>query len=168
MSKMLEKYNKIMSKYHDGDFGRDFLTLAEILEKAGEPNLLREMSINDLEEIIGKHTGQIRSMLCDIRAEKLKKEDEKKMYKVVYIVSPNTYAESMINALNEENFKCTKMSTTGAFLNSGQTTIFTITESENVERIYNAIREVKKNKPLPNNVPNIFVFTQNVCDAFAI
>lgn len=56
MSCELEKYKVLMEKYHRGDLGKENLTMSEILDKVGEPNLLDRMSVSDLQylTLLGK------------------------------------------------------------------------------------------------------------------
>ena len=70
MSCELEKYKVLMEKYHRGDFGKENLTMSEILNKAGEPDLLDRMSISDLQYLINNSSGVAREMFCRIKAEK--------------------------------------------------------------------------------------------------
>lgn len=62
MSKALTKYEEIMNRYHAGEFGEDNLTLREILEKAGEPNLLKELTKEDKEYLSNKSYGMMKML----------------------------------------------------------------------------------------------------------
>ena len=87
--------------------------------------------------------------------------------KGVFIISPNAYQDIVADILIQNGFQCTKMSTTGAFLNNGQSTIFTVTNDENINKILRLLHNIKNNKPV-ENLPNIFVFTTEVSDTFTI
>ena len=66
----LERYNEIMTNYRNGKYGVNSLSMYQILEKAGEPNLFEEMSISDLEILIKDSRGFTRQMLIEIRDSK--------------------------------------------------------------------------------------------------
>lgn len=70
MSCELEKYKVLMEKYHRGDFGKENLTMSEILNKAGESDLLDRMSVSDLQYLTDNSSGITREMFCRIKAEK--------------------------------------------------------------------------------------------------
>ena len=52
MSEAIKKYNDIMRRYHDGEFGNDNLSLHQILTLAGAPTLLENMSPSELQELM--------------------------------------------------------------------------------------------------------------------
>ena len=44
----LEKYHDILRRYRAGEFGEEYLSLHDILSRAGEPFLLQEMTADEL------------------------------------------------------------------------------------------------------------------------
>lgn len=89
------------------------------------------------------------------------------MNKIVYIVSPNVYQEKISLELTKNGFGCTKIGSHGAYLNSGQTTMFVITNDDGVGQIHTIVRKVKGDNP-NKYVPNIFIFTSDVCSTTSI
>lgn len=71
MSYELQKYKDIMEKYYCGDFGKEHLTMTEILDKAGESNLFEKMSVSDLEYLIANSFGATKQMFCLIKSKKV-------------------------------------------------------------------------------------------------
>ena len=57
MSELLKKYYHIMDLYKKGEFGTEHLSLAEILEKAGEPDLIDRMNQSEIQHLIDNSTG---------------------------------------------------------------------------------------------------------------
>ena len=51
MSENVEKFRKIIAAYHRGEYGDRDLSLAGILEKAGEVSLIDDMSLEELHEL---------------------------------------------------------------------------------------------------------------------
>ena len=47
MTETMKKWNDIMANYRNGAYGEEHLTIAQILERAGEPNLVDDMDIDD-------------------------------------------------------------------------------------------------------------------------
>lgn len=82
----LTKYKEIMERYKNGEFGEEDLSLHEILLRAGEPNLLRQMSLEELEKLVDSSYGISRALFITLRKElesqksngcSLKKENKK-------------------------------------------------------------------------------------------
>lgn len=61
------KYNNIMQRYRNEEFGEDFLTLYEILEKAGSPDLLDTFNKEELDYLINHSTGFTKMMFSEIK-----------------------------------------------------------------------------------------------------
>lgn len=73
MMKLLNKYNDIMTKYKNGEFGNDNLTMHEILERAGEADLFEKMNLSEIEVLINQSTGLAKNMFCIIKSRKVEK-----------------------------------------------------------------------------------------------
>ena len=69
----LKKYYEIMSKYYQGEFGDKDLTVSEILERAECPNLFDDMSLEEIQILIGKSTGFTRMVFSKIKTKKQKR-----------------------------------------------------------------------------------------------
>ena len=60
----VEKYYDIMNRYKSGEFGNtENLTMHEIFERAGEPDLFNKMTKSQLELLRNISTGKTRSFL---------------------------------------------------------------------------------------------------------
>lgn len=68
----VEKYKRIMEKYRRGEYGNTHLSLYEILNIASEPNLLQNMTIDELEEVEKESFGMQRMMFEEIKKKKCK------------------------------------------------------------------------------------------------
>lgn len=62
MGKYSDEYNKIMEQYRNGEFGEDNLSVYDILSKAGKPNLLEKMSIEELQELYENSSGMFKTL----------------------------------------------------------------------------------------------------------
>lgn len=67
MNRYLEKYIDIMKEYRAGKFGNDHLTLHEILDKAGEPDLISKMSVSEIQYLIDNSSGKLKYMFSLIK-----------------------------------------------------------------------------------------------------
>ena len=76
ISENIKKYNDIMKRYYDGEFGSDHLTIQEILIRANEENLLNEMDLNDLKYLYRHSTGIIKMMFLELQKKKLKESEK--------------------------------------------------------------------------------------------
>lgn len=72
MKKYLKKYYEIMEDFHAGRFGDDHLTLHDIFEKAGEPELLVNMSLSEIQSLVDSSSGMLKSMFSTIKNRKIK------------------------------------------------------------------------------------------------
>jgi len=66
--------------------------------------------------------------------------------KMVTAIVQNDDANKLISTLRENGFYCTKLSSTGGFLSSGNTTILSGVEDEKVEEEIEIIRKICKTK----------------------
>lgn len=66
----LEKYYKIMEDYHQGKYGGN-LTMHEILEQAGEPDLFDKMSISEVQVLWNEASGITKMMFMNIIKKKM-------------------------------------------------------------------------------------------------
>lgn len=53
----LEKYRDILRRYRAGEFGERYLTLRSILNCAGEPELIKNMTATELETLMSETTS---------------------------------------------------------------------------------------------------------------
>jgi uncharacterized protein YaaQ len=65
---------------------------------------------------------------------------------MVTAIVQNDDANKLISALRENGFSCTKLSSTGGFLSSGNTTILSGVEDDKVEQEIEIIRRICKTK----------------------
>ena len=59
-----------MEMYHRGKFGDTHLTMYEILDKAGEPDLFDKMSLGDLQYLIENSNGIQKQMFCHLKSQR--------------------------------------------------------------------------------------------------
>lgn len=76
--KRLKKYEDAMKRYERGEFGKDSLAVQEILNRAGYPNLLQEMTLGELQCLIDRSTGILRYTLTRIKVQKLENKQNRR------------------------------------------------------------------------------------------
>lgn len=64
-------YEEIMKRYRNGDFGNSNLSMHDILESAGYPNLINDMTGEEFQELIDKSSGFTKLMFSNIRSKKM-------------------------------------------------------------------------------------------------
>lgn len=74
MSELLKKFNKIMNGYRKGLYGKENLSMSEILLRAKEPNLFEEMSIDELQLLCEKSSGFTKQMVIQFIRKKAKEQ----------------------------------------------------------------------------------------------
>ena len=73
MGKYLMLYNEIITKYRNGAFGENHLTLHEILSKAGEPDLLEKMTLSEIQQLLNTSSGMTKQMFSYVKGRKIDK-----------------------------------------------------------------------------------------------
>lgn len=71
MKKYLIRYYKIMEDYRAGRYGDNHLTLHDIFEKAGEPELLAKMSLSEIQSLVDTSSGMLKKMFSTIKDRKI-------------------------------------------------------------------------------------------------
>jgi uncharacterized protein YaaQ len=66
--------------------------------------------------------------------------------KLIIAIVQDDDAGDLIDALNEEGFRVTKLATTGGFLKSGNTTLMIGVEEDGVDKVMGVIEEVCKTR----------------------
>ena len=66
--------------------------------------------------------------------------------KLIIAIVQDEDASDVIDALTEENYRVTKLATTGGFLKSGNTTLMVGIEEEKVQGVIDVIRELCKKR----------------------
>ena len=94
LTPLVEKYYEIMSEFRKGKYGNEHLTLAEILKRAGEPDLLHKMSSEELIYICNKTFG-IEKMLFKKMA--TLKENEEENERMAMIGQPKRFVLNIQN-----------------------------------------------------------------------
>ena len=69
MEKIMQ-YKEILKKYRNDEFGDESLHLNEILEKAGYPNILNEMSDEELDTLANESYGMSKSLYLNLKKKK--------------------------------------------------------------------------------------------------
>ena len=88
MSELLKKYYHIMDMYKKGEFGTDHLSLAEILEKAGEPDLIDRMNQSEIQHLIDNSTGLKKHMFIELKSKLKENSDVNKKQKFDVLAVP--------------------------------------------------------------------------------
>ena len=66
-----------MKRYNHGEFGKNHLTMAQILEAAHEKDLFDKMSILEFEYLINHTTGITKMMFIELESKKLTNDHKK-------------------------------------------------------------------------------------------
>ncbi|KMT22947.1 cyclic-di-AMP receptor [Clostridium cylindrosporum] len=77
--------------------------------------------------------------------------------KLVIAIVHDDDANELIGKLNKANYQVTKLSTTGGFLKSGNTTLLTGVEDERVKDVKEIIREVCRTRETTVAPPNSLI-----------
>ncbi len=67
----VQKYNDIMQRYRNGEFGDNYLTLAQIMAAAGEPDFFENLTIEEIDELINQSTGMLRMFFAGLKEKTL-------------------------------------------------------------------------------------------------
>lgn len=87
----LTKFREIMESYRNGEYGSKHLSLDELLVRAGEKDLLRQLSLEELDELINDSFGISKEAFIMIKNElTLKNKNESALARPVLIKSVNT------------------------------------------------------------------------------
>lgn len=70
MAEHLDEYYRIMLRYKLGEFGEECLSMRDILERAGKPNLLDEMDISELRVLADSSHGITKRLFNSIIKQK--------------------------------------------------------------------------------------------------
>ena len=70
----IKRYYNVMKRYRSGEFGKEALTLAQILELANENQLFDEMSVTEIEYLINNSTGITKMLFSNLKNKKLNKK----------------------------------------------------------------------------------------------
>lgn len=70
LTPLITRYYRILSNYRKGLYGKEHLTMHEILNRAGEPNLFNMMSLDEIDYLLETSTGQTRNMFALIKNKK--------------------------------------------------------------------------------------------------
>lgn len=63
----LQKYNDIMERYRNGEFGDEHLSIYEILQRAGEPELLKNLNSSEIQQLIETSSGMTKYMFSNLK-----------------------------------------------------------------------------------------------------
>lgn len=67
--KYLTKYNDIISRYRNGEFGRENLSLHDILERANAPELIDNMDLSEIQSLLDSSSGIAKKIFYMMRQE---------------------------------------------------------------------------------------------------
>lgn len=70
----LQEYYEAMKRYRNGEFGSKYLSVDEILHRAGKPDFLKGLTATEVQHLIETSSGMTKSMFCELkqRTEKMK------------------------------------------------------------------------------------------------
>lgn len=102
MSELLKKYYHIMDLYKKGEFGTEHLSLAEILEKAGEPDLIDKMNQSEIQHLIDNSTGLKKHMFIELKSKIKENSDVNKKQKFDVLAVPCNRAFVVSSEKTEE------------------------------------------------------------------
>lgn len=71
MTELIKKYNDIMDMYRNGKFGENLLTMSDILEKAGEPDLFDRMNSNEIQYLLNSSSGMTRLLFNELKKKRI-------------------------------------------------------------------------------------------------
>ncbi len=71
ISDNIKKYYNIIQRYRNGEFGKEHLTLHEILTIANEQNLLNDMTITEVQYLCEHSSGMLKLMFLSLQKQKL-------------------------------------------------------------------------------------------------
>ena len=66
-TQLIKKFYEVMRQYREGKYGKEFLNVFEMLNKAGEPNLLNNMSIDELIYLEKTSSGETKVAIKNLR-----------------------------------------------------------------------------------------------------
>lgn len=74
--------------------------------------------------------------------------------KLMYIIVRNDNEQDVVNSLLKENFRITKLATSGGFLRKGNTTLFSCMNDNEVQKAIDIVKnECGKRKKITVNIP---------------
>lgn len=76
--------------------------------------------------------------------------------KLVIAIVQDEDSKDVVEALNDENYRVTKLATTGGFLKSGNTTLMIGTEKEKVQDVINVIKKICQERKETIVTPSTF------------
>ena len=65
MRNHIAEYDAIMERYHSGEFGTESLSMHDILDQAGAPDLIRKMVCNELEYLAERSSGMTKMLFIE-------------------------------------------------------------------------------------------------------
>ncbi len=77
--------------------------------------------------------------------------------KLIIAIVQDQDAISLIDDLTEENYRVTKLASTGGFLKSGNTTLLTGVEDEDVDRVVSIIERNCKTREITTSLLNMTI-----------
>lgn len=77
--------------------------------------------------------------------------------KLIIAIVQDQDAISLIDDLTEENYRVTKLASTGGFLKSGNTTLLTGVEDEDVDRVVSIIERNCKTREITTSLMNMTI-----------
>ena len=84
ITKNIEKYNSIMAQYRNGKFGAESLTLYEILSFANEKDLIKQMSLYELQYLVDNSSSNTKMLFIEeIKSRLSSSKKDKSIVKVL-------------------------------------------------------------------------------------
>lgn len=82
--------------------------------------------------------------------------------RLIIAIVQNEFSPKLIKSLTKKNYRTTKLSSTGGFLKSGNTTLLIGVETEKVDEVIEIIKEECKGKKVKNGEKEVTVGAANI------
>jgi len=96
---------------------------------------------NDREQSHGRITPLLAMLYSNLPAEGTGSGRASSMMKLIIAVVQNEDADAVVDALLEEDFRATRLASTGGFLRRGNTTLMIGADEDQVDRVLEIIRQ---------------------------
>lgn len=68
----LEKFNDMMNRYRVGEFGKEYLSMYEILRRSNNVDLLDNLTLSEIQSLIDMTSGITKEMFVMLKEKKMK------------------------------------------------------------------------------------------------
>lgn len=144
MTELIKKYENIMELYKSGSFGTKHLSLNEVLERAGEPDLFDRMSCDEIEYLIDNSCGITKLLFIELKKKKIQSQNLETQtfdvlavpYRRQFVVDPEK-----ANEFNSKKTDYKKRKQMYDFVSK-----FDINNLDNPESVINKVKKIEPKK----------------------